>query len=251
MIICNKDPHQKVAGKGIELLEKNGTTVSSGVLEKEGEWVNRRFFKTHRDNLPYVILKWAENQNGLMDSLREDSETGINWITKPETKTLVHQWRSEEDAILVGANTVLNDSPMLNLRLADGKNPLRVVIDPNHRIPSNHEFWKLKTPTLVISRSVRTINSWTEVKALDKNDTLINQTLKILAEMNILSVIIEGGAHTLNSFIKENAWDEARILTGKNNWTKGLKSPSIKGFLVDSFDLNTDQVRIIKRDLTK
>ncbi|MEZ7887069.1 MAG: diaminohydroxyphosphoribosylaminopyrimidine deaminase [Saprospiraceae bacterium] len=249
VIICNKDPHEKVAGKGIEFLENNGVKVSYGTLEKEGEWLNRRFFKFHRTQLPYVILKWAQTQNGFMDKTRVENDKGVNWITQPETKTIVHQWRAQEDAILVGANTVINDSPALDVRHASGKNPLRLVIDPNNKIPDNHEFWNLKTPSVVFSKVERVINAQTEFCLLNDNEDISNQVLKFLASRNILSVIIEGGKSTLESFINQKLWDEARILTGKNDWPKGLISPQVSGYETEEFNLNTDQIRIITREI--
>lgn len=249
VIICNKDPHEKVAGKGIEFLEKNGVKVSCGILEKKGEWLNRRFFKFHRTQLPYVILKWAQTQNGFMDKTRVENDKGVNWITHPETKTIVHQWRAQEDAILVGANTVINDSPALDVRHASGKNPLRLVIDPNNKIPDNHEFWNLNTSSVVFSKTKRVINSQTEFCLLNEIEDISNQVLKFLTNRNILSVIIEGGKATLESFIKERLWDEARVLTGKNDWTKGLKSPQVSGYEIEELKLNTDQIRIITREI--
>ena len=249
VIICNKDPHTKVAGKGIEFLKKNGVKVSCGTLEKEGEWINRRFFKFHRTQLPYVILKWAQTKNGLMDKTRVENDTGVNWITQPETKTIVHKWRAQEDAILVGANTVINDSPVLDVRHASGKNPVRLVIDPNNKIPDNHEFWNLKIPSVVFSKSKRVINSHTEFSLLRDNEDISSQVLKLLACRNIISVIIEGGKATLESFINNRLWDEARILTGKNNWDNGLVSPQVSGYTTEEFKLNTDQIRIITREI--
>ena len=232
-----------------EFLKKNGVKVSCGTLEKQGEWINRRFFKFHRTQLPYVILKWAQTKNGLMDKTRVENDTGVNWITQPETKTIVHKWRAQEDAILVGANTVINDSPVLDVRHASGKNPLRLVIDPNNKIPDNHEFWNLKIPSVVFSKSKRVINSHTEFSLLQDNEDISSQVLKLLACRNIISVIIEGGKATLESFINNRLWDEARILTGKNNWDNGLVCPQVSGYTTEEFKLNTDQIRIITREI--
>lgn len=250
VIICNKDPHEKVAGKGIKLLEKAGIKVSCGILENKGEWINRRFFKFHKTHLPYVILKWAQNQNGFMDKTRASNDVGVNWITKPETKTIVHTWRAEEDAILIGANTVLNDSPSLDVRHASGKNPLRIVVDPNNKISDSHEFWNLDNPTLVFSKSIRNINKNTECYLLKNDENITNQVLELLAAKNILSVIIEGGKTTLESFIQYDQWDEARVLTGTNDWIKGLKSPKISGTLIEEANITADHLKLITRDIS-
>ncbi len=246
VIICNKDPHDKVAGKGIQLLKENGVKVSSGILEKQGEWINRRFFEFHRNEKPYVILKWAQNQNGLIDKNRISDQVGVNWITQPETKTLTHSWRAYEDAIVVGANTVINDAPSLDVRHASGENPLRVVIDPNGRIPDDHAFWKLDTPTLVIGREKRILTSHVDSIILTEKGSIAKQLLNELYQRGILSIMVEGGASTINSFITEGLWNEARILMGHNDWTEGLSAPTLNGIAVEEFTMGKDRVKIIR-----
>jgi len=247
VVICNLDPHEKVAGKGIKLLTDNGVSVISKVLEKKGNWLNRRFFTYHKQKRPYIILKWAENQNGLMDRSRYIDQKGINWITSPETKSMVHKWRAEEQAILVGANTVLNDSPKLNTRLAEGRDPLRCVIDLNSKIGSNNHFFDPEIPTVIYTlKDIKIKNA--EIVKLKDSTSILRQVLSDLHERNILSVIIEGGAFTLNSFIAENLWDEARILIGQNQWKKGLKSPSLNGELLESITIGVDKLKIIRNN---
>lgn len=245
VVICNTDPHEKVAGKGIKLLEKHGISVSTGLLENEGLWLNRRFFTFHTKQRPYIILKWAQNQNGFIDKLRTNEETGVNWITQPETKTLTHQWRAEEQAILVGANTVLTDSPSLTVREASGKNPLRIVIDPHSRIPSDHPFLNSEIDTVVASFETHSDIKATTLK-LEKEISVATQILKHLYQLQITSVIVEGGANTLSHFIEENLWDEARILEGQNNWTEGLNAPTLSGISYGQFQFGKDVLKIYK-----
>ncbi len=247
VVICNADPHSKVDGKGVQILKRNGITVTSGVLEDEGEFVNRRFFKSHRENMPYVILKCAQNENGLLDKSRGTQETGINWITTPETKAIVHKWRAEEDAILVGANTVLNDSPKLNVRHTHGINPLRVVLDPNRKIPENHAFWSDEIPTLWLCDEDRKLNEHVQLYALTKDKSFAVQCLEILHQQKIQSIIIEGGAYTLAQFIEEKLWNEARVLHGKNGWTSGLKAPKIEGKIREERTLGKDALTLIEK----
>ncbi|MFK7757693.1 MAG: bifunctional diaminohydroxyphosphoribosylaminopyrimidine deaminase/5-amino-6-(5-phosphoribosylamino)uracil reductase RibD [Flavobacteriales bacterium] len=245
VVICNTDPHEKVAGKGIKLLEKNGIEVVQGILEPNGFWLNRRFFTFHTLKRPYIILKWAQNQNGYMDKLRSKEDKGVNWITQPETKTLTHQWRAEEQAILVGASTVLTDSPSLTVRNASGENPLRIVIDPNSRIPSGHEFLNSDIETILVS-----YDPHSKVKAaglkLEKGISVATQTLNHLYSKQIISLMVEGGASTLQHFIDENLWDEARVLEGNNDWTEGLASPELKGLLGGKFNYGKDTLKIYK-----
>ncbi len=245
VVICNTDPHEKVAGEGIKLLEENGVEVIAGVLESNGLWLNRRFFTFHTKQRPYIILKWAENQHGFIDKLREVDDKGVNWITQPETKTITHQWRAEEQAILVGANTVLTDSPSLTVRQASGKNPLRIVIDPNSRIPQNHAFLNSEIETLIASYEPHS-----GIKArglrLTHEVSVTTQVLNHLHILNINSLIVEGGASTLQHFINENLWDEARVLEGKNDWEKGLKAPTLTGLVSGDFQLGKDRLKIYK-----
>lgn len=246
VVICNTDPYKKVSGNGIKLLKENGVQVTIGVLENAGNEINKRFFESHRHNKPYIILKWAQNQNGLIDKIRSKEETGVNWITQKETKSLTHQWRAQEDAILVGANTVLNDSPKLNVRYASGKHPIRLVLDPNGKIPANHVFWTHNTPVIVYSYSNQGYAENVQYAMLTKEKNVLHQVMNHLHSKNVLSVMVEGGAHTINQFIKENLWNEARIITGYNNWQTGVKAPSIKGKFVSKEQFGNDQVNIIR-----
>jgi diaminohydroxyphosphoribosylaminopyrimidine deaminase/5-amino-6-(5-phosphoribosylamino)uracil reductase len=129
VVVSNLDSNPEVAGKGIERLQNAGIEVITGVLENQGRFLNRRFFTHIEKKRPYIILKWAKSLDGFMSSETE------RWITNEAMRNLVHKWRSEESAIMVGTNTVSTDNPKLNVRAYFGKNPLRITIDKNHRLP--------------------------------------------------------------------------------------------------------------------
>ncbi len=220
------DTFSEVAGKGIEKLKKAGIEVTVGVLEQECRNLNKRFFTFHEEKRPYIILKWTQTQDGFIDKLRAKNETGINWITSKETKSLVHQWRSEEHGILVGKTTVLNDDPSLTVRNIEGENPIRIVIDKNNSINySNYNITNNESTTYILNKNreeSKNKTHWIEIEDFNTENILAK-----LYELNIQSVIVEGGKFTLQQFIQENYWDEARVLVGNTIFSKGIEAPSI------------------------
>ncbi|MDG2464048.1 MAG: bifunctional diaminohydroxyphosphoribosylaminopyrimidine deaminase/5-amino-6-(5-phosphoribosylamino)uracil reductase RibD [Crocinitomicaceae bacterium] len=225
VVIGTEDTFSKVNGNGIRQLEENGVHVTSGVLQKECRDLNKRFFTFHEKKRPYIILKWAQSSDGFMDKDREKSETKINWITQTETKSLVHLWRSQEMGILVGRKTIENDNPKLDARLAAGKSPIRLLLDPEAKIEVKNWTHNQLEPTLIFN-SVKNEKSgniaWIQLPQFN-----LIEILQECYEREIQSILIEGGAHTLNQFIVANLWDEARILIGENKFTKGLKAPKL------------------------
>lgn len=206
------DPFSEVSGKGIAKLRNAGTKVEVGIMEKEAKELNRRFFTFHHKKRPYIVLKWAQSRDGFMDIERkEGGEVGPHWITQLETMPLVHQWRSEEEAVLVGKNTVVNDDPHLTVRAVSGRNPLRVVIDPKDELNLRHYY--------VGDGAVRAL----KIKGLSNG---LNDITDSLYTANIHSVLVEGGRFTLQQFIDANLWDEVRILTGISTLGKGLAAPA-------------------------
>lgn len=240
------DTFSEVSGKGIQKMRDAGIKVSVGVLEEESRFINRRFFTSHELKRPYVILKWAETNNGYIDIERSEKDKGIFWITAPETRTLVHQWRSEEDAILVGNKTVINDNPSLTTRDFKGKSPIRIILDPHLKLNiSDYTVGDNKNRTIILNKSKQMINDLIEYKAIENwNETNI---LNCLYKLDIQSVIIEGGKTTLNHFIEAGLWDEARILTGNNPIEKGIKSPVIEKDNRTQFYYGKDKVSIISK----
>ncbi|MFY7669935.1 bifunctional diaminohydroxyphosphoribosylaminopyrimidine deaminase/5-amino-6-(5-phosphoribosylamino)uracil reductase RibD [Tenacibaculum sp. MEBiC06402] len=231
VVVGTIDTHSVVAGKGIEKLKKNGCNVFVGVLEEECKQHHKRFFTVQNKKRPFVILKWAETSNGFIAPKEKDNQSPV-WISNEYAKQLVHKFRAEEHAILVGTKTVLADNPKLNVRSWTGQNPVRVVLDRS---------LKLNKELAVYDNSVKTIFiTEQEQKSLDENlifekidfhSNVPNQILEVLSKHKIQSVIIEGGAVTLQSFIDENLWDEAQVFIGKNSFEDGVKAPVLNARL--------------------
>jgi len=237
IVVGSIDPFEKVAGKGVEKLKNAGRNVKIGVLRDECDWLNRRFFTFHTKRRPYVILKWAQTADGFIDNIRNDRQTPPLKITDRHFSTLVHKWRTEEDAILVGTRTALLDNPQLTARLWSGRNPVRVCIDREMEIPTSSKIFDNQAKTIVItSSSLNNIEPTLRLRSgsgsnilfcpANFNDSLVPQILDILYRNEIQSVIVEGGAQTLNSFISLGLWDEARVFTNSSlTIGNGIKAP--------------------------
>jgi len=227
VIISNIDPFEKVAGKGVEILKNAGIEVITDVLKEEGQELNRRFFTFQQQKRPYIILKWAQTIDGFMDI--ERIEPGNNkkyWITNDELKIVVHKWRSEEDAIMIGSNTVINDNPQLNVRNWTGRNPVRVVIDTDGKLNEKLKFFDGTQETILFtSNKYSNINNIEQIELPKEN--ILNFVFDILYKKNIQSIIIEGGKCLLQSLIKQGLWDEARVLTGNKYFVSGLEAPKL------------------------
>lgn len=208
VVIGTIDPFAKVAGAGIKKLMVAGCDVSIGVLEDECRESNKRFFTYHEKKRPYIILKWAQTLDGFIAPETRDAQQPV-WITNKRSRQLVHKWRSEEQAILVGGKTVLEDNPSLTTRDWEGKNPIRIVVDSKNNLPQDLKIFNNDAETISIENS--------EPEAI----------CKTLYENEIQSVIIEGGRHTLQQFIDAGIWDEARVFYGKNIFRDGTKAPTI------------------------
>lgn len=229
------DEHSLVAGKGIKHLKKNGCEVIVGVLKGECKELNKRFFTFHNKKRPYIILKWAETRDGFIDMLREDgAEKKPNWISNTYSQQLVHKWRSEEHAILVGTNTVITDNPKLNVRKWFGEHPIRLILDNSLRIPLDFHVFDGSVKTIVFTSSKSLFSNKKEnlqIEHIDYAQNVPQQICDILYKNNIQSVIIEGGAQTLRGFINTDLWDEARVFVGNKKFGKGLKAPKIEGVM--------------------
>lgn len=243
------DQHNIVAGKGITHLENNGCEVIVGVLEDECRAHHKRFFTFHTKKRPYIILKWAETKDGFIDSFREkDGEKKPNWISNSYSRQLVHKWRSEEHAILVGTNTVITDNPKLNVRKWSGENPIRLVLDNSLRIPLDSHVFDGLVETIVFTSSKSLFSDKKEnliVEYVDYSKDVPKQICDILYKNNIQSVLIEGGAQTLRGFLNADLWDEARIFIGNKKFGKGLESPKVIGALESVEEIDTDILKIL------
>ncbi len=225
IVIGTLDPNEKVAGNGIKKLLENGRNVTVGVLEEECYELNKRFFSYHIKKRPYIILKWAESKDGYISPENNETKKPI-WISNEHSRQLVHKWRGEEQAILVGTNTVLIDNPKLNTRDWKGNNPIRIVIDRNNVIPKESYIFDNEARTIIISeKETNTENTNVTFEFIDFKKDTTRQIIDILYKNKIQSIIIEGGSATLQRFIDDNYWDEARVFIGKNNINKGTKAP--------------------------
>jgi diaminohydroxyphosphoribosylaminopyrimidine deaminase/5-amino-6-(5-phosphoribosylamino)uracil reductase len=246
VVVGTVDPFAKVAGNGIKKLVESGKNVTVSILENECSELNKRFFTFHQKKRPYIILKWAETADGFIAPISKEEKSPV-WITNQYSRQLVHKWRTEEQAILVGTNTVLDDNPKLDARDFSGNNPIRVVLDKSGKISENYNLKDNSQKTIFITESknfTSTENCIYENAIFDIN--LISSVLSILYQHDIQSVIIEGGAKTLQSFINENLWDEARVFTGQIKFQNGTHAPKLTGNLVARSEIMNDQFKIIK-----
>jgi len=242
VVIGCRDPFDQVDGKGIEKLINAGIEVFTGILEKECLWLNRRFFTRVKKQRPYIILKWAQTTDGFF-APPDDSQF---WITGLESKKLVHQWRGEEDAVLIGKNTAKIDNPQLNVRLASARNPKRVVIDRKLELNPSLNIFDQSVETIIFNEIKMDIDGKNKYIALEDFDRFVPQYILFqLYLQDIQSLIIEGGAKTLNSFIEAGLWDEARIFTGKTNLGSGIKAPFITGNIAGEYQSGNDNLLIL------
>lgn len=226
VVIGTADPFVAVAGKGIERLKSAGIEVIVGVLEQECNELNKRFFMFHQQKRPYIILKWAQTQNRMLAPLTKDKKRPV-WISNPYSRQLVHKWRTEEQAILVGTHTVLQDNPKLDTRHWTGQNPVRIILDRTLIIPKDFSVYDKSCKTIFI----------TEKPIASEDDNLVfeqinfsknrnTQIMEVLYKHNLQSVIIEGGKEVLEGFITDNLWDEARVFSSDTFIEHGIKAPN-------------------------
>lgn len=244
VVVGCQDPFAKVNGAGIQKLKDAGIAVRVGILEDACRFVNRRFFTKLKEFRPYVILKWAETHDGYFAPEEQEQQ----WISNKLSTQLVHKWRSEEDAILVGTRTALIDNPSLTNRLWTGKSPKRVLIDKNLQVDSTSAIFSDDVETIVFNALQ---SDWKEKKKLIELENfdlyLAQNILYQLYLMDVQSIIIEGGAKTLQAFIEAGLWDEARIFVGSEAWGKGIKSPQLPVDASQTQKVGTNTLRYFYR----
>jgi diaminohydroxyphosphoribosylaminopyrimidine deaminase / 5-amino-6-(5-phosphoribosylamino)uracil reductase len=237
-----RDPFAQVNGRGIEKLKQAGVAVTTGILENDCRELNKRFFTFHTKHRPYIILKWAQTAN------RKIGYAGTNRliITNELTNRLVHKWRSEEAGIMAGTNTVMFDDPQLTNRLWTGNSPIRIVIDMDFRLPSSLKVFDGSVKTIVFN-ALKHDEEHENILyyQVTRDVSLVHQVLNGLYHLNVLSVMIEGGAQLLQSFIDEGAWDEARVLTnGTLVIESGVAAPELTdAMLVSEETISNDSIR--------
>ncbi|GGD29932.1 bifunctional diaminohydroxyphosphoribosylaminopyrimidine deaminase/5-amino-6-(5-phosphoribosylamino)uracil reductase RibD [Flavobacterium orientale] len=247
IVIGTKDPFAKVDGNGIKKLQDAGRNCIVGVLEKECAELNKRFFTFHQKKRPYIMLKWAQTADGFIAPL-EKMENRPVWISNQYSRQLVHKWRTEEQAVLVGTTTALDDNPKLDVRDWKGNNPARIVVDRENKIPNHYHLKNDAAKTIVITEkeiSNPTNQIYYESAIFDKS--LVNHITAILYKHEIQSVIIEGGTKTIQQFIDWNLWDEARIFKSKFKLQSGIKAPNFENKTpFDRIKCGDDELLIIK-----
>lgn len=243
VVIGCADPNKKDKPGGIKALKDSGCKVIEGVLKKEAEELNRRFITYHAKHRPYIILKYAQSIDGFMAP--EKSSGKESWLTNGWSRKLVHKWRSEETAIMVGTNTAETDNPLLTARLWNGKNPLRIVIDQKLRLPPSLNIFNTDAPTLIFNKSKNQKINNVEYVKINFEDS-IREMLQALYDREIQSAIIEGGARLLHSFIEKNLWDEARIFTAEKQLIRGIKAPLLSSSPISEEDIEGDNLAVFR-----
>ncbi|MDX2305695.1 MAG: bifunctional diaminohydroxyphosphoribosylaminopyrimidine deaminase/5-amino-6-(5-phosphoribosylamino)uracil reductase RibD [Microscillaceae bacterium] len=228
VVVANADPNPLVAGKGLLMLKEAGIKVQEGVLEEEGYQLNKRFFTFMEKKRPYVILKWAETADGFMARENFDSR----WISNLLSRKIVHKWRSEEDAIMVGKNTARFDNPKLTVRDWSGRNPLRIVVDRHLELSPNLIIFNGETPTICynsIKNEQKPNLDYVKIQGKD----FLNSMMQDLYQRKVSSVIVEGGSFLLNLLYEQNIWDEAHVFKSGFSFKNGIKAPRPEGILVN------------------
>ncbi|WP_166334397.1 bifunctional diaminohydroxyphosphoribosylaminopyrimidine deaminase/5-amino-6-(5-phosphoribosylamino)uracil reductase RibD [Sphingobacterium chungjuense] len=244
VVIACQDPFAKVNGAGVQRLQDAGIEVVLGLLEQEAQWLNRRFFTRLEQQRPYVILKWAQTSNGFLASLEPKQQ----WISNSASQQLVHKWRAEEDAILVGTRTALIDNPSLTVRDWVGSHPKRVLIDKNLSVAADASILNAEVETLVFNAKKTDWSTHVKYIELENFDLYLpHNILYQLHLMDVQSIIIEGGSKTHQMFIDAGLWDEARIFSADFEWENGLPAPTVNGRLVEKMQVGNDSLEIICR----
>lgn len=236
VVIANVDPNPLVAGEGVKKMESADIQVDTGCLGTKGEEINKRFFTFMRKQRPYVLLKWAQTADGFIAKANHDSK----WISNESSRKLVHLWRAEESAIMVGTKTAQYDNPKLNVRLTEGKSPIRIVIDKKLSLSEHLNLFDHSQATLVFNEVKNEVSENLEFVKVEEANSYLKAILDSLYERKILSVIVEGGTQLLQSFIDLGLWDEARVFTSSITFSEGIQAPDLKILPKESQDINGD-----------
>jgi len=245
VVAGSMDPNEKVAGRGLECLRNAGCEVETGLLEEECNRMNRRFLTVHQKGRPYIILKWAQTEDGFIDILRDEEEYGQpTWITNDLSRIAVHKMRSDEAAILVGTKTALKDNPSLTVREWSGKHPIRMVLDRAGILPEGSALLDQSTETLVFTEKVMASKPNLEYIRIHFNKDMLKEINTILIGRGVQSLLVEGGKSLLESYLREGIWDEARIYIGNKRFGSGIKAPETDWILDREEALDDSLMRI-------
>lgn len=241
------DTFSEVAGRGIAMLQQSGVSVTVNVLEQECREINRRFFTFFEKKRPYIILKWAQTLDGLIDIDREQQSWGTpTWITNQQALREVHRMRAREQSILVGYQTALKDNPSLTVRHWVGHQPLRIVLDRDGSLPANLQLFDQQHPTLVVTEKKEPSRNNLNYLTLEYNQHLIPTLLRQLYAMGIQSLIVEGGAKTLNQFVEAQLWDEAHVYVGEKWFGKGVQAPQLNANRVSTTHFDESKLFVFR-----
>ncbi|MDI6833080.1 MAG: bifunctional diaminohydroxyphosphoribosylaminopyrimidine deaminase/5-amino-6-(5-phosphoribosylamino)uracil reductase RibD, partial [Bacteroidales bacterium] len=242
VVISDIDPNPLVNNQGIKILQDAGIQVDIGICSLENRKLNKRFFTFIEKKRPYIILKWAQTLDGF---IAEKNQNCIKWISNAATRQIVHKWRAEEMAILVGAGTVRCDDPQLTTRHWYGDNPIRMVVTNSGNLPLNAKIFDNQAKTILFYKNIlkTTINE-DKIDIVKIETDFIDTLYAYCIENNITSILIEGGSQLLNTFINREQWDEARVIVGNKVFGQGVRAPIISRHT--SIDIeNIDDDRII------
>lgn len=240
IVVGNFDSNPLVSGRGVEKLRQAGIVVTTNVLESQGRALNKRFFTYMEKKRPYIILKWAQTADGFIARPDYDSK----WISNELSRKLVHRWRAEEDAVMVGTRTALYDNPRLNVRDWSGRNPLRIVIDKQLQIPRSHYLFDQLQRTLCYNAIKQETQESVEYVLLPESGELVPFVLQDLVHRGVQSFIVEGGSHLLSSFIQHHHWDEIRLFSSGKRFEQGIAAPTFVGIQTERITLYDDELRV-------
>lgn len=248
VVVSCLDPTEKVAGKGIQYLEEHGVHVTSGILAAEGEQLIKRFTINQYHQRPYIILKWAKSYDHYMGQIGKQV-----WLSNTYTQVHSHQLRSQVDAIMVGSNTILTDNPSLTTRQFTGEHPTRIILDNQGRMNHEHRIVQNdEAPTWIIGNPRPELAEVKHIKQIEwSREKGLMPLLQHLYQSDINHLLIEGGKQTLDSFIKENIWDEAYIYHTPHRLHEGIKSPQLEGYLIDRMHIDDNRIDHISREAVK
>lgn len=239
VVVGCRDPFAYVAGKGIDKLRQAGISVTEPVLEDQCLLLNRRFIVAHRLGRPYVILKWATTADGFIAR----SDLSSKWISSEESRKLVHVWRGEEMAVLVGTTTACVDNPVLTARIPNAVNPRRVVIDRQLALPRSHNLFDSQASTIVYNQLLDESVGNVDFVKVDLSGSL-QPILSDLYSKGIISLLVEGGTKLLQSFVDQEQWDEIRKFTSPKTFESGVCAPVITAPLVSESVIAEDVLQV-------
>ncbi|MGL6341740.1 MAG: bifunctional diaminohydroxyphosphoribosylaminopyrimidine deaminase/5-amino-6-(5-phosphoribosylamino)uracil reductase RibD, partial [Waterburya sp.] len=252
VVVASDDPNPNVSGKGFELLRSHGVEVTTQVLKSEADAINRRFLTFFTQKRPYIILKFAQSEDGFIGKNGERTQ-----ITGEQAGKLNHQWRSQEMAIMVGTNTVEVDNPSLTVRNVDKEgtrgNPIRLVLDANLRLNESKNIYNKDSKTIIITskhndveefngKDFRELSDNVSYLKIDFSNNIIPQIIEKLFKLNIQTVIVEGGTQLINSFIEADIWDEARVFSSKVSLENGIAAPDLEIIKQKALSIKEEEV---------